>query len=165
MAPGLSNHERFTRLMICAGCLQPNEVRRIYCWQCGRYLAQKASNDEYGKILGLKASWNMQDLETAYRQVADKFHPDKNPGNAEASVKLAFINEAYEVLKRLGGATEAVSPSMPAAASVQEVKDSHNKLFTYTNPARMQRVWNFKVTALCVVILAIILIWKYYGSQ
>jgi molecular chaperone DnaJ len=38
-------------------------------------------------------------LKSAFRKLAMKWHPDRNPGNAECEVKFREINEAYEVLK------------------------------------------------------------------
>src|ERR1700704_4541711 len=38
-------------------------------------------------------------LKSAYRKLAMKFHPDKNPGDHTAEVKFKEINEAYDVLK------------------------------------------------------------------
>ena len=40
-----------------------------------------------------------RDPESAYRKLAMKFHPDKNPGDHTAEVKFKEINEAYDVLK------------------------------------------------------------------
>src|SRR6201992_2333657 len=38
-------------------------------------------------------------LKSAYRKLAMKFHPDKNPGDHTAEVKFKEISEAYDVLK------------------------------------------------------------------
>src|SRR5471030_1707696 len=38
-------------------------------------------------------------LKSAYRKLAMKFHPDKNPGDHTAKIKFKEINEAYDVLK------------------------------------------------------------------
>ena len=38
-------------------------------------------------------------LKSAYRKLAMRFHPDKNPGDHTAEVKFKEINEAYDVLK------------------------------------------------------------------
>lgn len=38
-------------------------------------------------------------LKSAYRKLAMKFHPDRNPGDATAEIKFKEINEAYDVLK------------------------------------------------------------------
>src|ERR1700748_3195008 len=38
-------------------------------------------------------------LKSAYRKMAMRFHPDKNPGDHTAEIKFKEINEAYDVLK------------------------------------------------------------------
>src|ERR1700754_2865273 len=38
-------------------------------------------------------------LKSAFRKLAMKWHPDKNPGDASSEIKFKEINEAYEVLK------------------------------------------------------------------
>ena len=37
-------------------------------------------------------------IRAAYRCLAQEYHPDKNPGNAEAAARMAMINHAYSVL-------------------------------------------------------------------
>ncbi len=52
----------------------------------------------YYSILGVDKSATEKDIKRAYRQLARKFHPDKNPDNKAAEEKFKEINEAYEVL-------------------------------------------------------------------
>jgi len=56
------------------------------------------SNSFY-KILGVDKSVNNADLKKAYRALAMKYHPDKNPDDEVAAEKFREINEAYETLK------------------------------------------------------------------
>ncbi len=54
---------------------------------------------DYYEILGVSRSASAEDLKKAYRALALKLHPDKNPGDKEAEQKFKEINEAYDILK------------------------------------------------------------------
>jgi curved DNA-binding protein CbpA len=53
---------------------------------------------DYYKILGLEPSASISEIRKAYRNLAQQFHPDKNPGDQYAADKFEEIKEAYEVL-------------------------------------------------------------------
>ena len=54
---------------------------------------------DYYEILGVTKSVTDKELKSAYRKMALKWHPDKNPDKkAEAEAKFKEINEAYQVL-------------------------------------------------------------------
>ena len=53
---------------------------------------------DYYDILGVGKSADATEIKKAYRKLAMKYHPDKNPGDKEAEEKFKEINEAYEVL-------------------------------------------------------------------
>jgi curved DNA-binding protein len=53
---------------------------------------------DYYKILGVERKASADDIRTAYRKLAMKYHPDKNPGDKKAEDKFKDINEAYQVL-------------------------------------------------------------------
>jgi len=54
--------------------------------------------EDYYKILGVGKDSTADEIKKAYRKLALKLHPDKNPGNKEAEEKFKKINEAYAVL-------------------------------------------------------------------
>ena len=57
------------------------------------------SNKDYYKILGVEKTSTEDEIRSAYRKLAMKWHPDRNPDNLEeAKNKFAEINEAYETL-------------------------------------------------------------------
>ncbi len=53
---------------------------------------------DYYKILGVERGASKDEIKRAYRKLAMKTHPDKNPGNAKAEEQFKEINEAYQVL-------------------------------------------------------------------
>ena len=55
-------------------------------------------NDPY-KVLGVSPDATDEEIKSAYRKLAKKYHPDRNPGDAEAARKMQQINEAYDQIK------------------------------------------------------------------
>ena len=53
---------------------------------------------DYYDILGVSRSASQEEIKKAYRQMALKYHPDRNPGNKEAEDQFKEAAEAYEVL-------------------------------------------------------------------
>lgn len=56
------------------------------------------SKRDYYEVLGVSKDADDATLKKAYRQVAKKYHPDMNPGDAEAEKKFKEASEAYAVL-------------------------------------------------------------------
>ena len=57
-----------------------------------------ATTQDYYEILNVDRSAGPEDIKRAYRKMAMKYHPDRNPGDAEAEQKFKDSAEAYEVL-------------------------------------------------------------------
>src|SRR5450631_347969 len=53
----------------------------------------------YYETLEVERTADESRLKAAFRKLAMKWHPDKNPGDATAEVRFKEINEAYDVLK------------------------------------------------------------------
>jgi molecular chaperone DnaJ len=57
-----------------------------------------ATKRDYYEVLGVSRDASLEDIKKAYRQMALKFHPDRNPGDEEAPNRFKEAAEAYEVL-------------------------------------------------------------------
>ena len=53
---------------------------------------------DYYAVLGITPSASDREIKHAYRELAKKFHPDKNPDNSEANERFKEVSEAYGVL-------------------------------------------------------------------
>ena len=53
---------------------------------------------DYYDVLGVNKSASPEDIKSAYRKLAVKYHPDKNPGDKAAEDKFKEASEAYGIL-------------------------------------------------------------------
>lgn len=54
--------------------------------------------NDYYSVLGISKNATQEEIKKAYRNLAFKYHPDRNPDNKEAEEKFKKISEAYDVL-------------------------------------------------------------------
>lgn len=91
-------------------------------------MAMPESMPTYYDVLQVERNASPEKVRAAYRRMAQKYHPDKMPGNANAARAMAAINAAYEVLSDAQRRTEhdlwirraerGRPPPPPAAAPV-----------------------------------------------
>jgi molecular chaperone DnaJ len=57
-----------------------------------------AQKRDYYEVLGVSKSATEDEIKKAYRKIAIKYHPDRNPGDKEAEEKFKEAAEAYSIL-------------------------------------------------------------------
>ena len=55
--------------------------------------------DDPYQVLGVSPGASDEEIKQAYRRLAKKYHPDRNPGDAEAARQMQRVNAAYEQIK------------------------------------------------------------------
>lgn len=79
---------------------------------------------DYYKVLGIERNATQEEIKSAYRKLAMKYHPDRNPGDKEAETKFKQVQEAYETLDDLTRKTRYDSTSSAKPAGVGGIWDS-----------------------------------------
>ncbi|MBI3873225.1 MAG: molecular chaperone DnaJ [candidate division Zixibacteria bacterium] len=62
-------------------------------------MATRVDKRDYYEILGVERNADAEEIKKAYRKLAVRYHPDKNPGDKPAEEKFKEATEAYEILK------------------------------------------------------------------
>ena len=72
-----------------------------------------ADKRDYYEVLGVDKSADQDTIKKAYRKLAKKYHPDANPGDAEAEAKFKEASEAYGILAMPRRRPSTISSAMP----------------------------------------------------
>lgn len=81
------------------------------------------TEDPY-KVLGVSRDASDEEIKQAYRRLAKQYHPDRNPGDAEAARKMQQVNAAYEQIKN---PTPAQSDPFTGGYSSQNTGDQYQQ--------------------------------------
>jgi len=57
------------------------------------------SQKDFYEVLGVDRNASAEEIKKAYRKLAVKYHPDKNPGDEQAEERFKEISAAFEILK------------------------------------------------------------------
>ena len=80
-------------------CKKNQSINKFYSAISDLYNKKRRTKmGDYYDVLGVSKTATPTEIKKAYRKLAMKYHPDKNPGNKESEEKFKQIAQAYEVL-------------------------------------------------------------------
>ena len=80
--------------------------------------------ENYYQTLGISAKATEREIKTAFKRLAVKYHPDKNPGNKQAEEEFKKLNAAYQVLS---------NPDLKAAYDLRLMNRNYEKKFHHSD--------------------------------
>lgn len=95
-------------------------------------------NDPY-TILGVSPSASDEEISKAYKKLARQYHPDLNPGNKAAEMKMKEINGAYEAVKDIRSGKRAYSGTNTAYSGASGSYGSYGGYRGYADPFETYR--------------------------
>lgn len=107
------------------------------------------SMSNYYEILGVPKNATADEIKKAYRTLAFKYHPDRNPGNAAAEEKFKQISAAYDVLgdesKRRNYDLSGYSSDNYSynSSSANQSQYQRQYQYTYSNPFGDENFWEW----------------------
>ena len=88
--------------------------------------------DDPYKVLGVSPDASDEEIKRAYRNLAKKYHPDKNPGDPVAAKKMQQVNAAYEQIKN--PERHSLTPEAVMVAMATIPLGAHGSRPTGSNP-------------------------------
>ncbi len=91
----------------------------------------------YYDVLQVERGASPENIRRAYRKLAQRYHPDKMPGNANASRAMAAINAAYEVLSDAGQRAEHdrwIDRAESAPVRLAPAREAPPSFWAFANP-------------------------------
>jgi molecular chaperone DnaJ len=101
-------------------------------------MATMSGKRDYYEVLGVERSANKDEIAAAYRKLALRYHPDRNPGDDEAVARFKEAAEAFEVLgneekrgryDRFGHAGLEAGGAAPHFHDVSDIFDAFGDIF------------------------------------
>ena len=105
-----------------------------------------AIHKDYYQILGIPQESDVEGIKRAYRELAHKYHPDKNPGK-DSHVKFMELKEAYEVLinpSKRKSYTDALNGVSSSEAMVKRYEQVRQKRATRYRRSSYQRRFTYR---------------------
>ena len=112
--------------------------------------------DDPYKVLGVSRDASDEEIKKAYRRLAKKYHPDLNPGDAEAARRMQEVNAAYEQIKEpekaaqgsydhdpFGGSRQGGSSYTSAAAQYIRFRRYREALNALENESERDARWYY----------------------
>lgn len=105
------------------------------------------SKRDYYEVLGVSKDADDAAIKKAYRALAKKYHPDMNPGDAEAEKKFKEASEAYAVLSDAENVVSTTSSVMLRLKAAQAVLADLEAL---TSTAQILEIFSETFSAICL---------------
>jgi DnaJ-class molecular chaperone len=119
-----------------------------------------AQTSTYYDLLGVNHQAQPANLRSAYRKLAQRYHPDKMPGNPKAEQVMAALNQAYSVLSDPGQRAEYDSQIQELEVSRQRSQDHFAEILE-DNGAAWPWYLLFATITFCAAVVGVTVYFNY----